>query len=343
MVMGTAGVRVDQGPLAERLGEGVGVRPAERLGPGPAGLDQLRAHPVVAELLGPFGQQVGPGRTELGARRLGEAVPGARGRRDSDSRSSRSRRAGVDLGVDVDLGGDRAVGPGPCPRAHGLGDQGLGGLALVGAGHIGGGHRDEMGGPRVRGARRVPVAGHRLDGRRHPRRPEQVDLDGGVEGGVEADRGRRVDDDVARREQAAVPSSSRPSPSWPTSPATATSRRRHPVVEAVAQLVRAGGRSSRCARSRGPVRCRAPTAGGWAGRAPRPRSRGPMRRRRSTRAVPRNPVAPVTRMRLPARAPVTTGTWSGSGDASPAAGPGPSSSPSRGRVAPRPRSLSTIW
>ena len=56
---GQVGVAGDQGPLAERLGEGVGVGPAERLGPGPAGLDQLVAHPVLAQLLGPLGQEVG--------------------------------------------------------------------------------------------------------------------------------------------------------------------------------------------------------------------------------------------------------------------------------------------
>ena len=92
-VMGTPACDADEGPLAERLGEGVGVGPPEGLGPGPAGLDQLRAHPVVAQLLGPLGQDVGPGRAQLGAGRLGEPSPGGSGRRDSDSRSARSRRA----------------------------------------------------------------------------------------------------------------------------------------------------------------------------------------------------------------------------------------------------------
>ena len=36
----------------------------------------------------------------------------------------------------------------------------------------------------------------------HPGRAEQVDLDGGVERRVEADRGGRVDDDVALRQSA---------------------------------------------------------------------------------------------------------------------------------------------
>src|SRR2546426_1081993 len=40
------------GPLAESLAEGVDVGPPERLGPGPAVLDEALAHPVAAALLG---------------------------------------------------------------------------------------------------------------------------------------------------------------------------------------------------------------------------------------------------------------------------------------------------
>ncbi len=42
------------------------------------------------------------------------------------------------------------------------------------------------------------------DGRGDPGRAEQVDLDGLVERGVEADGGRRVDDDVAGGQQSAA-------------------------------------------------------------------------------------------------------------------------------------------
>ncbi len=191
-------MRVDQSPLAEGLREGVGVRPPESLGPRPAGIDQLLAHPVVAQLLGPFGQHLRPGRTQLGARRLGEASQGSRTARLGPEVLAQSS-CGVDLGGNLDVGGDRAVGPGACPRPHGLGEQGLGGLALVGARHIGGRHRDEMGAP-ASGVCRLPVTVHRLDGGGDARGPQEVDLDGRVEGGVEGDRRRRVDDDVARRQ-----------------------------------------------------------------------------------------------------------------------------------------------
>ena len=54
--------------------------------------------------------------------------------------------------------------------------------------------------------------------------PEQVDFDRGVQRRVEADGGRRVDDDVAAA-SAARPSSSRPRPSTPTSPVMTVRRR----------------------------------------------------------------------------------------------------------------------
>ena len=58
---------LDQRPLAERLGVGVGVGPAERGGAGPAGLDQSVARPsALAELLGLGGQRRRAGRAELG-------------------------------------------------------------------------------------------------------------------------------------------------------------------------------------------------------------------------------------------------------------------------------------
>ena len=81
MVMGRSAVRADEGPLAERLGEGVGVGPAQGLGAGPTVLDELGPDPFVAQLLGPFGQEVGAGRAELGPGRFGE-LGQALGRRD---------------------------------------------------------------------------------------------------------------------------------------------------------------------------------------------------------------------------------------------------------------------
>ena len=103
----------------------------------------------------------------------------------------------------------------------------------------------------------------------------------------------------------ARPSSSRPRPSTPTSPAMALSRR--------ATISSNPSPSSRRSRSKASLRtisrrtrsaadCRRP------GRTSSTTSQsGTDRSRRSTRAVPRNPVAPVTAMRLPASASVITG------------------------------------
>ena len=153
-VMGTSGWRRDEGPLAQRLGEGVGVGPAERLGPGPA-----RAPPAVVRT---------QSSRSFSARSASRWVPAApssaraalvnsrQAVRDGATRTSRSSRRPPgrgDLGVDVDLGGDGGVRPGPRPRAHGLGEQRLGGLALVGAGHVGGRDGDQVGGACARDGR----------------------------------------------------------------------------------------------------------------------------------------------------------------------------------------------
>ncbi len=61
---------LEQGPLAERLGVGVGVGPAERGGAGPPGLDHAVLDPGLATLLGLGGQGGGAGRAQL-ADRLG--------------------------------------------------------------------------------------------------------------------------------------------------------------------------------------------------------------------------------------------------------------------------------
>ena len=114
-------------------------------------------------------------------------------------------------------------------------EQLLAGLALVGAGHVRGRHREEVDrpGPALSAAA-SSRAGH--DGRGHPGRPEQVDLDGGVERGVEADRGGRVHDDVALATGAASPSSSSPSPSVADVAGHGGDPGGHLVVEAVPEL-----------------------------------------------------------------------------------------------------------
>ena len=146
-----------------------------------------------------------------------------------------------------------------------------------------------------------PLGGGPLPGRRHgrghPGRAQQVDLDGGVERRVEADGGGRVHDDVALGQQ------------------------RQPVVveaEAVGGHVaghratpgrpprrRSGRRSSARSRSKqsffrisrvGPLRRRRPAAG--ADQQDHLGCRERVRSIRSTRAVPRNPVAPVMKKLL---------------------------------------------
>ena len=148
--------------------------------------------------------------------------------------------------------------------------------------------------------------------------PEQVDLDGAVERGVERHGRGGVDDGVAAR-STARPASSRPSPSVPTSPATtvtrrATSARRRPCRRAR----RAAGRRRRCGRSRAaPAARRCASA-----RADEQHelAAGTDRSRRSTSAVPRKPVAPVTEMRFPASASATDAAGAGVGALSGAIG-----------------------
>jgi hypothetical protein len=57
----------EQGPLAEGLGVGVDVGPAQRRGPGPARFDQLVLDPVLAALLGLGRQQRRAGGAQLAA------------------------------------------------------------------------------------------------------------------------------------------------------------------------------------------------------------------------------------------------------------------------------------
>ena len=172
---------LEQRPLAEGLGVGVGVGPAERAGPGPAGLDHALLDPRLAALLGLGRQRRGAGGAELArgppsgsgpatrACGSGPRRPAGRGGRRRPRPASRRRRRT----------GSRA----PAPR-----------------------------GPRPGGCRRRSRSTRRRGGASTPRSwsvaddaagPEQVDLDRGVERRVEGDGGGRVDDDVARRERGA--------------------------------------------------------------------------------------------------------------------------------------------
>ena len=131
MVIGTVSPNWDdQGPFAQGLGVRVGVRPAERLGPGLADLDHLLLDPVLAQALGPLGQQVEAGTAELLAGRLVE--PGQPlGLSGLGLGVAALAPGGAHLVAPVDVHGER-VGV----------EQLLFGLALVGAGHVGGRHRD---------------------------------------------------------------------------------------------------------------------------------------------------------------------------------------------------------
>ena len=82
----------DQGPLAQRLGIGVGVGPAEGLGPGLADGEHLLLDPVLPEPLGPFGQQVEPAAPSSPRAALAKWARRS-GCRDSASVSPRCRRA----------------------------------------------------------------------------------------------------------------------------------------------------------------------------------------------------------------------------------------------------------
>ncbi len=172
---------LQQGPLAEGLGVGVGVRPAESLGPRLAGGDEAVLDPLLAESFGPGGEQGGAGRAELLAglaletgQHLGVPAAGV------------GVTAGPPGGLDLRP-------PGHLGRPRGVREGGLGRPAPPAAGHVGGRDGDEMG----EGAGRVQA----VEGGGHPDRPEQVDLHRRVEGRVEAHGGGRVDHDRAGGQQ----------------------------------------------------------------------------------------------------------------------------------------------
>ncbi len=157
-----------QRPLAEGLGEGVGVGPAERLGARRAGVDEPAAHPLLAQLLRARRQDVLTGPAHLGARLLGETgeVVGLPGRR----LQVLAQAAGAaDLGLPVDVEGEALVV-----------QQLLARLALVGARHVGGRDGDQVpgAGPGARGDRVGAGLRHRGG---DPGGTEEVDLDRLVE------------------------------------------------------------------------------------------------------------------------------------------------------------------
>ncbi len=170
-------LHVGQRLLAERLGEGVGVRPADAGGPRSPGLDELVLHPALAELFGLRREGGRPGGAELGTgvgTELHETC-GFTARRVTVGAQASARR---NLAAPVDADVERAVA-----------DEDLGCVAATVAGDVARRHGDEVrGDPEL-----VAEVGD-------ARRPEQVDLDRRVERRIERDRGGRVDHDVARGE-----------------------------------------------------------------------------------------------------------------------------------------------
>ena len=167
--------------LAERLGEGVGVGPADAGGACATSSDQLVLDPAFPELLGLGRERRGAGGTELGPRRLAE-LGEALGLPTQRLGVALQAAGGVDLGLPAQPDVERSV-------AH----QFLGGVAAAVAGDVAGADGDEMGG----GAEVVAQPGD-------AGRPEQVDLDRPVERRVERDGGSGVDHDLGSAEDLAV-------------------------------------------------------------------------------------------------------------------------------------------
>ena len=125
---------LQQGPLAEGLGVGVGVGPAERGGAGPAGLDHLVVHPrgcgAARSWPASAGVPAAPSSARASLRkrveRLGSAAVGLG--------VGAGPAGAVDLGPPVDVDEERAL-------VHRL----LGRRAAPVAGHVAGGHGDEVG------------------------------------------------------------------------------------------------------------------------------------------------------------------------------------------------------
>ncbi len=167
--------------LAECLGEGIGVGPADARGPGTSGFDELVLHPLLAELFGLRREGGSAGGAEFGAGLLAEALEVLRAAAGCVGVGAQpAARGHLPAPVDTDV--ERAV-------AHQL----LGGVAASVACHVARRDRHEM----WRDSHLVAEVGD-------ARRPEQVDLDGRVERRIERDRCRRVDHGVAARKDRSV-------------------------------------------------------------------------------------------------------------------------------------------
>ena len=164
---------LDQRPFAQRLGEGVGVGPAEREGAGGAG-------PTSSSLT--HSSRTFSARAAM---RWSPAAPiSARAFLVKSFRLVGLARLGLQVVAQPAGDGDLVL-PRHVEREAVLAEQLLLGLALVRAGHVGGGDGDEVAGR--------PGVGH---GGGDPGGAEQVDLDGLGQGRVEGDGGGGVDDDV---------------------------------------------------------------------------------------------------------------------------------------------------
>ena len=120
-------------PLAQGLGEGIGVREAEAGGPGPAGPGHLLVHPAPPEALDLLGECRDAGRAEFPAglgRQRGQTLGAAAGLLGVAAGAA----GAVHLVAPADLGEERRV-------VHQL----LGGGAPAAAGHVAGRHRDHVG------------------------------------------------------------------------------------------------------------------------------------------------------------------------------------------------------
>ena len=173
--------RVDQRLLAERLGECIGIGPADARRARPAGIDESVANPALAQLLGLGGQRRGAGGAELAAglgAQAGELLWLPTGGLVVAAEPASSG----DLGAPVEPEVERS-------RRNEL----LRCAAAAVAGHVTGRHGDEVRGDPELGEQSGDAG-----------RPEQVDLDGRVERRVERHRRRRMDDRVARPEHLAI-------------------------------------------------------------------------------------------------------------------------------------------
>ena len=173
---GAAGL--GEGRLGEGLGEPVGVGEAEGGRPRPAHVHQPGAHPALADLLALGAEGGGSGCAEFAVRLLGELL------------ETFGCAALVLDGVATAVCRGRLGAPVHRNGEVTLGEEFLRSEPPPVARHVRRRDRDEVG-----GGADVGQQLHEAD------RPQQVRLDGQVEGVVEGDRRGRVDEDVATRQE----------------------------------------------------------------------------------------------------------------------------------------------